>query len=80
VKRVPPITASEDFSEFINAGVPSMFFFVGVYDPKDIEASRKEGGKPLAFNHSPFFAPVPKPSLEMSIKAMSIAVLTALQR
>jgi amidohydrolase len=80
VKRVPPITASEDFSEFINAGVPSMFFFVGVYDPKDIEASRKEGGKPLPFNHSPFFAPVPEPSIKTSVKAMSLAVLTALRR
>jgi amidohydrolase len=80
VKRVPPITASEDFSEFINAGVPSMFFFVGVYDPKNVDASRKEGGKPLAFNHSPFFAPVPEPSIKTSVKAMSLAVLTALQR
>jgi len=41
VQRVPPITASEDFSDFVNAGVPAMFFFVGVYDPKDVEGSRK---------------------------------------
>ena len=75
VHRVPPITASEDFSEFVNAGVPSMFFFVGVYDPKDVEASRKPGGKPLPFNHSPFFAPVPEPSIKTSVKAMSLAVL-----
>ena len=80
VKRVPPITASEDFSEFINAGVPSMFFFVGVYDPKDIEASRQPGGKPLPFNHSPFFAPAPEPTLKTSMKAMSLAVLGALEQ
>jgi hippurate hydrolase len=80
VHRVPPITASEDFSEFVNAGVPSMFFFVGVYDPKDIAASRAPGGKPMPFNHSPMFAPVAEPSLKTSIKAMSFAVLGALQR
>jgi amidohydrolase len=80
VKRMPPITPSEDFSEYSGAGVPAMFFLVGVYDPKDVEASRQPGGKPLPINHSPFFSPVPEPSIKTSIKAMSLAVLTALQR
>jgi amidohydrolase len=79
VRRLPPITPSEDFAEYASA-VPSMFFLVGVYDPKDVEASRQPGGKPLPINHSPFFAPVPEPSIKTSIKAMSLAVLTALQR
>lgn len=80
VRRLPPLTPSEDFSEYGAAGVPAMFFQIGVYDPKDIEASRQPGGKPLPGNHSPFFAPVPEPSIKTSIKAMSLAVLTALQR
>ncbi len=80
VLRVPPITASEDFSEFINAGVPSMFFFIGTNDPKDLEASRQPGGKPIPFNHSPFFAPVPEPSIKTGVKAMSLAVLNALKK
>jgi hippurate hydrolase len=80
VKRLPPITASEDFAEYGAAGVPSMFFLVGVLDPKDVEASRQPGGKPLPGNHSPFFAPVPGPSITTSVKAMSLAVLSALQR
>ncbi len=80
VKRMPPITPSEDFAEYGAAGVPSMFFLVGVYDPKEVEASRQPGGKPLPINHSPFFAPVPEPSIKTSMKAMSLAVLTALQR
>ena len=80
VRRLPPITPSEDFSEYVNAGVPAMFFLVGVHDPKDVEASRQPGGKPLPVNHSPFFAPVPEPSIKTSVKAMSLAVLTALQR
>ena len=71
IQRMPPITPSEDFSEFGNAGVPSMFFFVGAHDPKDVEASRQPGGKPLPINHSPFFAPVTEPSLKTSVKAMT---------
>ncbi|WP_373282489.1 amidohydrolase [Pseudaquabacterium pictum] len=80
VKRMPPITPSEDFAEFGSAGVPSMFFLVGVLDPKDVEAARQPGGKPVPGNHSPFFAPVPEPSIKTAVKAMSLAVLSALQR
>lgn len=80
VRRLPPITPSEDFSEYVNAGVPAMFFLVGVHDPKDVEASRQPGGKPLPGNHSPFFAPVAEPSIKTAVKSMSLAVLTALQR
>lgn len=78
VTRVPPITASEDFSAFVNEGVPSMFFFVGVHDPKQVAESTKPGGKPLPFNHSPFFAPVPEPSIKTGVQAMSLAVLNVL--
>ncbi|MGR4871909.1 amidohydrolase [Variovorax sp. LARHSF232] len=78
VVQVPPITASEDFSEFLNAGVPGMMFFVGTVSPDDWAAARKPGGKPIAFNHSPFFAPVPEPSIKTSVEAMSVAVLTTM--
>ena len=78
VQRVPPITASEDFSAFVNEGIPSMLFFVGVLDPQQVAESMKPGGKPLAFNHSPFFAPVPEPSIKTGVQAMSLAVLNAL--
>lgn len=80
IRRLPPITPSEDFAEYGAAGVPSMFFLVGVHDPKDVEAARQPGGKPLPINHSPFFAPVAEPSIKTAMKAMSLAVLTALQR
>ncbi|SEB16303.1 amidohydrolase [Variovorax sp. YR216] len=80
VVQVPPITASEDFSEYVNAGVPSMFFFVGVSDPKQVADSLKPGGKPLPFNHSPFFAPVPEPSIKMGVQAMTTAVLSAMSK
>jgi hypothetical protein len=38
-----PVTPSEDYSEFINAGVPSMFFRIGVHEPERVAAAREEG-------------------------------------
>jgi len=71
----PPGTASEDYSEFIDAGVPSMFFNIGVYEPERVAAARK-GGPPLPSNHSPQFAPVPKPTITTGVTAMTLAVLS----
>jgi hippurate hydrolase len=75
----PPVTASEDFSEFADSGVPSMFFHIGVYEPERVAAARN-GGPPLSGNHSPQFAPVPKPTIETGITAMTLAVLSAFEQ
>jgi len=79
-QRMPAMTASEDFSLFVNEGIPSMFFFTGVYDLKDVLEAERPGGKPIAFNHSPFYAPVPEPSIKTAAQAMSLAVLNVLGR
>ena len=79
-QRMPAMTASEDFSQFADQGIPSMFFFTGVYDPKDVKEAQRAGGKPVAFNHSPFYAPVPEPSIKTAAQAMSLAVLNVLKR
>ena len=76
LKPAPIGTASEDFSEYVNAGVPSLFFSIGVYDPQRVAAA-DAGGAQVAPNHSPFFAPVPKPTIETGIQAMTLAVLSA---
>jgi amidohydrolase len=76
-KTSPPGTPSEDFSEFINAGVPSMFFNIGVYEPERVAAAWSGTGPQLPSNHSPQFAPVPKPTIETGIEAMTLAVLSA---
>src|SRR6266853_2698635 len=73
----PPGTPSEDFSEFVNAGVPSMFFNIGVYELERFVAASNGTGPELPSNHSPLFAPVPKPTIETGIKAMTLAVLSA---
>lgn len=73
----PANTTSEDYSEFINAGVPSMFFGIGVYEPERVAAFRNGNGPPLPGNHSPLFAPVPKPTIQTGVTAMTLAVLSA---
>jgi hypothetical protein len=60
----PPVTPSEDYSEFINAGVPSMFFRIGVYEPERVAAAREGEGPQLPGNHSPLFAPVHSKQVE----------------
>jgi hippurate hydrolase len=71
-----PITPSEDYSAFIIAGVPSLFFGIGVYDPKRV-ADAAAGGPPLPSNHSPFYAPVPEPTIHTGVLAMTLAVENA---
>ena len=76
----PPVAASEDFSEFIDAGVPSMFFNIGVYEPERVAAALNGTGPQLASNHSPQFAPVPKPTIETGVEAMTLAILSAFDK
>jgi len=76
VVTTPPGTASEDYSEYVAAGVPSMFFNIGVYEPERVAAARN-GGPPLPPNHSPQFAPVPQPTIRTGVTAMTLAVLSA---
>ena len=70
----PATTASEDFSEFIDAGVPSVFLAVGGLDPAMIAQSTAEG-KAIPVNHSPYFAPVPEPTIKRGAEALVLSVL-----
>jgi metal-dependent amidase/aminoacylase/carboxypeptidase family protein len=70
----PGWTASEDYSEFIDAGMPSVFFGIGGDDPKMI-ADYKARGVPVPVNHSPLFAPVPEPSIRTGATVLTLAVL-----
>jgi hippurate hydrolase len=76
LRLTPANTTSEDFSEFAGAGVPSMMFNIGVYEPEKWVAASKSP-TPLPGNHSPLFAPVPKPTLQTGVTAMTLAVLGA---
>ena len=71
-------SGGEDYTEFVNAGVPSLYFGLGIYDPARVAAARA-GGAPLPANHSPRFAPeAPEPTIRTGVTAMSLAVLRAL--
>ena len=72
----PGWTASEDYSEFVDAGMPhSVYFSIGGYAPEMI-AKYKAEGKPLPSNHSPYFAPVPEPTIRTGVETLTLAVLS----
>jgi hippurate hydrolase len=68
-----PITASEDFSVFIEQGIPGFYFSLGGADPEKL-AQAKAAGTRLPSNHSSLFAPDVDPSLHTAIQA-EVAVL-----
>jgi hippurate hydrolase len=79
-KEQPAVTpASEDFAEFLRAGVPGTFLTVGATDPKLVSAAAA-GGAPVPGNHSPFFAPVPEPTIKAGVEAMSLTVMNLLPK
>jgi hippurate hydrolase len=63
-----PIMTSEDYSYFVEQGVPSFYFTLGVADPQKLAEAQAEG-RQLPSNHSPLFAPVPEPSLKTGMTA-----------
>ena len=68
-----PITPSEDFSAFVEQGVPGFYFSLGGADPEKF-AQAKAAGTRLPSNHSPLFAPDLDPALRTGIAA-EVAVL-----
>jgi hippurate hydrolase len=68
-----PITPSEDFSYFIEQGVPGFYFSLGGAEPEKF-AEAKASGTHLPSNHSPLFAPDVDPALHAGIIA-EVAVL-----
>ena len=73
VITAPPITPSEDFSFFIEQGVPGFYFSLGGADPQKYAAA-KASGEHLPSNHSSLFAPDVDPALHTAIDA-EVAVL-----
>ncbi len=62
----------EDFSAYGNQDrkIPISMFFLGANDPKFLKEA-KEKGLDIPGLHSPFFAPVPEPTIKTGIKAMT---------
>lgn len=71
----PGGSASEDYSEYVAAGLTrSVYFGIGGHSPATIARYQAAGG-PLPVNHSPFFAPDPEPAIRAGVKTLSLAVL-----
>jgi hippurate hydrolase len=79
-REQPEVTpASDDFSEYLRAGVPGTFVQLGATDPK-LVAAAAAGGPPVPINHSPYFAPVPEPTIKTGVQAMALMVMNLLPR
>jgi len=63
-----PIRASEDFSVYVDLGVPGFYFSLGGADPEKL-AQANAAGTQLPSNHSPLFAPDVDPALCTAITA-----------
>lgn len=68
-----PHTASEDYSVFIEQGIPSLYFSLGGADPQKF-TDAQAAGTTLPSNHSSLFAPDVDPALHTGITA-EVAVL-----
>lgn len=73
-----PITPSEDFSVYVEQGIPGFYLSLGGADPQKYAAAAA-GGPPLPSNHSSLFAPDIDPALHTAITA-EVAMLRELLR
>jgi amidohydrolase len=73
VQAGEPIAPSEDFSYYLNQGVPGFYLSLGGADPQRFAQAKAEGNA-LPSNHSPLFAPDVDPALHTGIAA-EVAVL-----
>jgi hippurate hydrolase len=68
VPELPATMTSEDYSVFVEQGVPSFYFSLGVADPQKLAGARASH-RELPSNHSPLYAPVIEPALHTGIAA-----------
>ncbi|MGW0664194.1 amidohydrolase [Streptodolium elevatio] len=73
-----PATGSEDCGVLATAsGAPICYWYFGGTDPAAFETAVKNGtaGRDIPSNHSPFFAPLINPTLDIGVQAMTVAAL-----
>jgi hippurate hydrolase len=69
----PPSMGGEDFSQFVRAGVPGFYYFVGT-------VPAKPAGRPPGATHSDAYYPDPEPTLTTGVYTMTLAVLDLMGR
>ncbi|MEW2550071.1 amidohydrolase [Streptomyces sp. NPDC047002] len=78
-RTAEPLSPSDDFTEISRAlGVPAVFWVIGGTDPERYAAAERAGtvARDVPVNHSPYFAPVPRPTLDVGVRALVVAALT----
>ncbi|MBL9114070.1 MAG: amidohydrolase [Verrucomicrobiaceae bacterium] len=76
-----PSMGAEDFSEFgiTKEKVPICMFWLGTQPPEEVEKAKLEG-RTLPSLHSPFFKPVPEPTIRAGVIATASAALHVLAK
>ena len=80
-QELPLQSASEDFSDIPSAiGTPYSYWGIGGIDPDTYAAAVKAGrvSSDIPVNHSPYFAPVIQPTLDVGTRALVVAALAYL--
>ncbi|GEP41761.1 amidohydrolase [Brevifollis gellanilyticus] len=76
-----PVMGAEDFAEYglTKEKVPLCMFWLGTQSPEAV-AEVKTKGTALPSLHSPFFKPVPEPTIETGVKAMATTVIGLMKK
>jgi metal-dependent amidase/aminoacylase/carboxypeptidase family protein len=80
VKEVKAQMIGEDFSRFgmQERNIPITMFYLGANDPAFLKEA-EEKGLEVPGLHSPYFAPVPEPTIKTGVKAMSLFAMDILK-
>lgn len=80
VHEIPAVMGGEDFGRFgrQEPKIPSFLFWLGGVSKDDWERYQK-GEITLTSNHSPFFAPIPQPTLSTGVSAITSSAIGLLQ-
>ena len=81
VIQKPPSMGGEDFSEYgrVEPRIPICMFDVGGVSPEALSESKRTG-KAMPSLHSPYWAPVPEPSIKTGVTTLTASVLELMAR
>lgn len=79
VIRAKPVMGGEDFSRYGRAGVKAVMLWLGAVDPQKWKLAQA-GKLSLPSLHSPFFAPLPRPTITTGVETMVTSVLALMGR
>ena len=81
VLKKKPVMGGEDFGEYgrTEQKIPIFMFFVGGVKPETLKESERTG-KSLPSLHSPLWAPLPEPTINTGVAAMTAAVLELMRK